>query len=142
MSELLILALRITGIGLILLAFAHIPIGRRLGWREDASKLSPVNAAIFHVHTFFICLVLVLMGVPCLLDPNIFLVATRAGAWISWSFAAFWAIRLYCQWFVYGPELWRGKPLETFLHGVFTLIWSGLTAIFTACGLWQLGWIG
>lgn len=141
MIELLTLALQGAGAGLILLALLHIPIGRHLQWREDAARLTPVNASIFHVHAFFICVILVIMGLPCLLDPRVFLEPTRAGAWLSWSFAAFWALRLYCQWFVYEADLWRKKRFETAMHAWFTLVWMALTILFTACGLRQVGWI-
>ena len=141
MIETLTLLLRLAGAGLILLAILHIPISRHLNWREDVSRLTPVNASIFHVHNFFICLVLVLMGLPCVFDPMIFLERTRAGAWISWSFAAFWATRLYFQWFVYKSDLRRGKSLETRVHWWFTLIWTSLTSLFAICICVQMGWL-
>ncbi len=87
----------------------------RLRWKEDAARLTPVNASIFHVHAFFICLILVIMGLPCVLDPAVFIEPTRAGGWLAWSFSGFWAIRLYFQWFVYPHDLWWGKPRETLL---------------------------
>jgi len=118
----------------------HVPIGRYLRWREDSARLTPVNNAVFHVHTLFICLVLVMMGLPCLFDPGIFIERSRAGAWFSWSFAAFWAVRLYCQWFVYKAHLWRSKPFETTMHWLLTFVWTALTAIFAACGMAQAGW--
>lgn len=140
MIEILTMLLRVAGAGLILLAIVHIPIGRHLKWREDVAKLTPVNASIFHVHTFFICLVLVMMGLPCLLDPSIFLEKSRAGAWLAWSFSAFWFIRLYVQWFVYQADLWRGKRMETIVHWWFTFVWTALAVLFAACGFWQAGW--
>lgn len=141
MTELLALLLRIAGAGLILLALLHIPIGKRLRWKEDCKQLTPVNETVFHVHTFFICIVLVMMGLPCLLQPAIFLTPTPAGTWLTWSFAAFWFIRLYCQWFVYRADLWRGKRMETAVHWWFTFIWTALTALFAACGAVQGGWL-
>lgn len=141
MIETLTLLLRIAGAGLLLLALLHIPIGKQLNWREDAQQLTPMNAAVFHVHTFFICVVLVMMGLPCLLDPGIFLDKSRAGAWLAWAVAGFWALRLYFQWFVYQPDLWRGKRLETAIHFWFTLVWAGLAALFGLCGLRQVGWV-
>jgi hypothetical protein len=137
----LTILLRVAGAGLLLLALAHIPIGRRLRWREDVVRMAPVNASIFHVHTLFICVMLVMMALPCLCDPHVFLEKSRAGAWLAWSFAGFWAVRLFCQWFVYPPSLWRGKRFETFIHFGFTLIWFSLTALFAACGAWQAGWL-
>src|SRR4029453_13720808 len=136
----LALLLRIAGAGLIALSVAHIPIGKHLKWSEDAARLSPVNASIFRVHTLFICLVLVMMGLPCLLDPMFFLEKSRAAAWLSWSFAVFWMTRLYVQWFVYQADLWRGKRMETFVHWWFTFIWSALALLFTMCGVIQSGW--
>ena len=141
MIDMLSLLLRLAGAGLILLAILHVPIGRHLKWREDAVRLSPVNAAIFHVHALFICVVLIIMGLPCLLDPGVFLQRTRAGAWLAWSFAAFWTIRLYCQHFVYRADLWRGKRMETIFHCWFTIVWTALALLFTACGAWQSGWL-
>lgn len=141
MIEILTILLRIAGAGLLLLAALHIPIGRQLKWREDVRRLTPVNAAIFHVHTFFICLILVMMGLPCLLDPGILIEKSRAGAWMAWSISGFWAVRLHFQCFVYQPNLWRGKRLETTIHIWFTIIWAGLTALFGVCGMWQAGWL-
>jgi len=141
MIPLLTLLLRIAGVGLIALSLLHIPIGRQLKWREDCLQLTPMNASVFHVHTFFVCLVLVIMGLPCLVDPEIFLAPTRAGAWLTWSFAAFWLARLYCQFFVYKADLWRGKRMETVIHYWFTVVWIALTGTFAACGAVQAGWL-
>jgi hypothetical protein len=137
----LLVFLRLAGAGLILLALLHVPIGRHLKWREDVARLTPVNASIFYVHSFFICLVLVMMGAPCVLDPAIFLERSRAGTWMTWSYAIFWGIRLYFQWFVYKADLWRGKRKETGLHWWFTFVWLGLTILFAICGGVQMGWL-
>ena len=141
MIESLTIMLRIAGAGLIMLAGMHVPIGRHLKWREEAARLSPLNAAIFRVHTFFISFVLVMMGLPCLLDPPVFLERTRAGAWLAWSLSAFWTIRLFFQWFVFPRNLWRGKTMETIAHGWLTIVWVLLAALFTSCGAWQMGWL-
>ena len=141
MIETLTLLLRLAGAGLILLAGLHVPIGRHLKWREEGARLSPVNRSIFHVHSFFICFVLVMMGLPCLLEPSVFLESTRAGAWSAWSFSLFWSVRLYFQWFVYPTDLWRGRRMETLVHAWFTIVWAWLAALFAACGAWLAGWL-
>jgi hypothetical protein len=141
MISILDVLLKIAGAGLIALALLHVPIGRKLRWREEARLMTPVNAMVFHVHTLFVCLMLVMMGLPCLLETRIFLDPSPAGRWISWSFALFWAARLYCQFFVYRADLWHGKRMETVVHWIFTGVWIALTGVFTACGLIQSGWL-
>jgi hypothetical protein len=141
MTEFLPYALQLAGLGLITLAILHVPIGRHLDWRTDAARLTPVNEAIFHVHGFFICLALVAMGLPCLLDPIIFLEKSRAAMWGCWSLGGFWLARLYCQFFVYPATLWRGKRMEKFFHWFFAAIWLGLTTLFALCGSVQAGWL-
>ena len=139
MKETLPILLRVAGAGLILLAGLHVPIGRHLKWRADAARLTPVNASIFHVHTFFVCFVLVMMGLPCLVDPAAFLENSRAAAWLAWSFSAFWTTRLFFQWFVYPWDLWRGRRMETIVHVLCTIAWAALAALFAVCGLLQRG---
>lgn len=141
MMETLIILLRVAGFGLILLAGLHVPIGRYLKWREEGARLSLVNESIFRVHTFFICFLLVMMGLPCLLDPLIFLESSRAGAWLTWSYSVFWTTRLFFQWFVYPSELWCGKKMETLAHFGVTIVWIYLSALFSVCGCWQMGWL-
>ncbi|MBA3963740.1 MAG: hypothetical protein H0X40_17820 [Chthoniobacterales bacterium] len=138
MTDFLAFSLRLAGAGLLLLAAIHTPLSRHLRWREQAALLTPINAAIFRVHNLFIVLVLILMGLPCLLDPRALLELSRAALWGDWSLAAFWAIRLYCQLFVYEPALWRGLRREAAIHWWFVFVWIGLTALFILCGLQQL----
>lgn len=135
----LLILLRVAGAGLILLALAHIPMARQLGWRGDAARMSPQNESIFHVHTFFVCVMLCVMGVRALFAPQIFVEPTTAAAWLSWTYAVVWALRLYVQWFVFPQALWRGKRFETAMHVLFTVVWTALTALFVTCGLVQGG---
>jgi len=80
-----------------------------------------------------------MMGLPCLVEPQILLIPTRAGSWAAWSCSAFWTLRLYCQWFVYPAGLWRGKRSETIVHCIFSVVWASLACLFAACGLSQAG---
>jgi len=141
MTSTLAIFLRMGGTMLLFLAVLHEPICRRLKWREESSLLSPVNAAVFRVHALFIGVILVLMGLPCLADPGIFLEKSRAGAWLAWTFAAFWTARLYAQWFVFPQTLWRGKQTETRIHFIFSALWLFLASLFIVCGARQAAWL-
>lgn len=69
------------------------------------------------------------MAILCIISASE-LIATRLGKRISFGFGLFWAIRLYCQFFIYAPELWKGKKFETTMHITFSILWMYLTSIF------------
>ncbi len=84
---------------------------------------------MMYVHTAFIALAVLLMGVLCLIAPAE-LMNTQLGRKISLGLAIFWGCRLLVQFFGYSPKLWRGKRFETSMHILFTLLWIYLTTIF------------
>ncbi len=131
-----ILQLQLTGVGLLALDALHLGFPRRFNWSQELARLSLVNRQIFLVHTLFIMLVLALMGTVLLVAPEVLLERSRLGSWVAAGFTIFWGLRLVIQWFGYSRELWRGKPLETAIHLLFTLAWSWLTWL--GWGLWQL----
>ena len=58
--------LRITGSLLILLAFIHASFPRYFEWKKELGALSIINRQLMYVHSFFIALVILLMGILCL----------------------------------------------------------------------------
>jgi hypothetical protein len=60
------LHLKIIGWILILLAIVHVVFPKRFNWTEELSSLSLINRQVMYVHTFFIALVVLLMGILCL----------------------------------------------------------------------------
>lgn len=141
MSDLLSTMLRVAGVGLFLLALVHVPVARHFKWREDAERLSRVNASIFRIHAFFICLALVGLGLPCLIEPTVFLEGSRASQWLAWSTSILWVIRLVWQWVMFPSDLWRGQPLRIMAHVWLTIVWAFLALLFAACGAYQAGWL-
>jgi hypothetical protein len=123
------LQLKIIGVLLILLAAMHAFFPKYFNWKEELRPLNLINRQMMEVHTLFIGIVLLLMGLLCLLAANE-LLATRLGKIILIGIGLFWAVRLIVQFFVYSPALWRGKKFETVMHVVFTFLWAYLTALF------------
>jgi hypothetical protein len=123
-------ALRLTGISLIALSLAHIPYAKRFGWKEDFAKVSLLNRQIFYVHCVFLCLILIMMGLLCLVWPGALLQPSSLGLLVSGGLCFFWFCRLLTQWFIYDAALWRGKPFETFVHFAFTCLWTTYTGLF------------
>lgn len=121
--------LKIIGVMLVILALVHVIFPKYFNWKEELKALSLVNRQMMAVHTFFIALVVFLMGVLCLISTTE-LIETKLGKSISLGLAIFWTMRLYFQFFVYSSKLWKGKKFETSIHLVASGIWIYASAIF------------
>ena len=123
------LHLNIIGIIFFLLAAAHMIFPRYFNWKVEFKPLSLINSQMIYVHTFFIGLTILLMGLLCTLYADA-LVNTEFGRVISLGLFIFWGTRLIFQFFVYSSKLWRGKRFETIVHIIFSILWTYLTVIF------------
>src|SRR6476619_3910207 len=107
--------LKIIGVLLIGLAWAHAFFPRHFRWKEELVSLSLLTRQIMYVHTLFIALVVFLMGLLCVTSADE-LVSTTLGKRVSLCMGIFWTTRLLVQFFGYSSELWKGKPFETGVH--------------------------
>lgn len=120
---------KIISILLMALALVHVIFPKYFNWKEELKSLSLINRQIMIVHTFFIALVVFLMGLLCLLSTAE-LIETKLGKTISFGLGIFWLIRLFIQFFGYSTALWRGKKFETTIHILFSLLWIYLSVVF------------
>ncbi len=123
------LQIRVVGWMLIPLALLHIIFPRYFNWTRELSTLSLVNRQMVYVHTFFIALVLLLMGLLCVRSSRE-LVDTPLGHQIALGFGIFWILRLCIQFFGFSPHIWRGKKFETGVHIAFSVLWLYLSTVF------------
>ncbi len=114
---------------LIGLGLLHAVFPRHFRWREETAGLTLLTRQILHIHTFFIGLTVCLMGLLCVTSAAD-LTDTPLGRRICLGLGAFWGIRLFLQFFGYSSRLWRGKPFETMMHLLFSLLWVFLTVLF------------
>jgi hypothetical protein len=122
--------LKIIGVLLICLSLLHAVFPRRFNWKDELAGLSLLSRQIMYVHTLFIALIVMLMGLLCLLSAGD-LVNTALGRRVALGLAIFWGVRLLIQFFGYSSELWRGKGLETAIHVLFSIMWIYFTVVFT-----------
>ena len=125
----MLLQIKIIGGLFILLAFLHVFFPKYFNWKQELGPLSLINRQMMYVHVFFIAFGLFLLGLLCLTSSND-LVNTRLGKRLSLGLGIFWAIRLYAQFFVYSPKLWKGKAFETRVHILFSLFWAYVSTVF------------
>lgn len=123
------LYLKSIGIILIILAIVHIIFPKYFKWKDEFSSISLINKEMMYVHTFFIAVIILLMGILCLSCANE-IIETSLGRKISLGFSIFWGLRLLIQFFGYSSVLWRGKLFETTVHIVFAMLWTYFTFIF------------
>jgi len=128
--------LQIAGTLQMLLAFAHFGFNRRFGWREELQKVSLFTRQVFFVHMRFLMLVLAGFGIVSLFCADDLLTPGRLPRVLLGGLTIFWVVRLYCQFFFYHPDLWRGNAFNTKVHVLFGMLWVFLTAVY-ATALYQ-----
>lgn len=121
--------LKIIGVLLVLLALIHSIFPKYFQWEKELSSLSLMNRQMMKVHTFFIALIVLMMGLLCL-SASKELMETSLGKKITLGLFIFWTIRLFLQFFGYSDKLWKGKRFETIIHVLFSLLWFYLSVIF------------
>ncbi|MDC0629994.1 hypothetical protein OAP26_06105 [Flavobacteriaceae bacterium] len=125
----MILHFKIIGFLLMVLALVHLIFPKYFNWKEELKSLSLINKQMMTIHTFFIALVVFLMGLLCLTSATE-LIETRLGKTISLGLGIFWSFRLIIQFFGYSPKLWKGKRFDTIIHILFSGLWIYLSVIF------------
>ncbi|MEZ4884301.1 MAG: hypothetical protein R3E32_06130 [Chitinophagales bacterium] len=123
------LHLKIIGSLFVILAFVHVIFPKYFNWRTEFQAVSLINRQIMYVHTFFIALVIFLMGLLCL-SSSTEITTTPLGNKIALGFAIFWTIRLVIQFFGYSSELWKDKWFETVVHILFSILWTYVSGVF------------
>ena len=121
--------LKVIGSLLIILASIHIFFPKYFDWKNGLKSLNLINKQMMIVHTFFIALIIFLMGLLCLTSTTE-LIETNLGKKIAFGLGVFWIMRLFFQFFIYSSKLWKGKLFETIMHILFSLLWSYFSLTF------------
>jgi hypothetical protein len=131
----LLLNLRIVGLMMVALVVVNLFVPKQFHWREEMARLSLLNRQIFQIHSVFLLLVLGMFAALLLVCGRDLLEPTRLARAILAGLTAFWVLRMLAQWFFYSPEIWRGDRFKTIVHGVFSVAWVYVSAVF-ATALW------
>ena len=125
------LHLQVAGGSLILLALAQPLFDRYFGWSRETAKLSTFTRQVFHVHGFFLAVVLLTMGLLSSFYSADLLNHTPLSEAILTGLAMFWILRALAQWFVYDQSVWRGSVFRTVMHGLFSVFWIYLAWVYS-----------
>lgn len=130
----MVLHLKIIGVLLMLLAGIHVIFPKYFNWKTELAGLSIMNRQMMYVHSFFIALTVLGMGmlsICCAKD----LAGTSLGHKISLALGVFWSVRLVIQLFGYSSNIWKGKIFETSVHVFFTFFWAYLCWVYLSIGI-------
>lgn len=119
----------IIGIVLIPLSIVHVIFPRYFDWGRELKSLSLINRQMIYVHTFFVALMVLLIGILCLTSAQE-LIHTNLGKKVCLGLGIFWTLRLIIQFFGYSSLLWKGKVFETTVHICFALLWAYISIVF------------
>jgi hypothetical protein len=133
------LLLRTAGASLIVLSLFHAVLWRTLAWGREIERLSPLNARVFAVHTFFIAFVLGALGILSLARPDLLLAPTELGRLLVAGIVAFWVARLVIQPLVFDPVLRLGAMRSPLIRAAVSLVWSFYVAVYGTALLAQYG---
>jgi len=126
--------LKIVGSLLIIVALLHFSFPKKFNWKHELDSLSIINRQMMYVHTFFIALIVFLIGLLCLTSSGE-LVGTVLGKRICLCLGIFWIVRLWVQFFGYSSKIWKGKSFETIVHVLFSVFWTYVSSIFVLSSL-------
>ena len=123
--------IKLSGGILIGLALFHAFFPGYFKWRDELRSITLLTRQVHYIHTFFIALTILLIGLLCLGNaPE--LVHTPFGRKVSAGIFIFWSCRLVLQFCGFSPSLWKGKPFETAMHVLFSTLWVFLASVFGA----------
>jgi alginate O-acetyltransferase complex protein AlgI len=117
------------GVLQLLIASVNLVAPKKLAYRENLAKLSPIVREVFIVQNVFIVLTLVGFAALCLWFAPELTGQSLLGRSLSGFLAVFWGLRLLFQLFFYNPQIKQQHPVinlafvlaDLYLAGVFTL---------------------
>lgn len=138
----LALLLRLAGGSLIMLAIFHAVLWRSLAWDEELTRLSPLTARVFAVHTAFIAFVIAALGLLSLTRPELLVAPSELARFVLAGVVVFWMARLVIQPLVFDRVMRTGWTRSIPLRVGVNFVWMGYVAVYGAALWGQFGAAG
>jgi hypothetical protein len=135
----LALLLRVAGASLLVLSLLHAVLWQTLAWGREIERLSPLNARVFAVHTFFIAFVLGALGSLSLVRPELLLAPSELARLLLGGIVVFWLARLLIQPLVFDPVMPLGWLRAPLMRVGVSLVWLTYVAVYGAALFVQFG---
>ena len=132
----LALALCAAAVGQGLIALINLFLVRLLHWERDVERMPLLVRQVFHVHGWFISVILVTFATLTWRFADDFAIGCNPlAAWLAGCIAAFWGLRTVMQVAYYSREHWRGQPVRILIHVILLLVYGGFTATYALAAM-------
>jgi hypothetical protein len=121
--------IQLAGVVLVLIAAANIVVPRRLGYRENLARLSPIVRQVFVLHSIYMVMVVLGFAGLCLFFARELAGASSLGHALSWFLAVFWLSRVAMQVVFVDAETRRANPVGNAAYTLATAALGGVFAI-------------
>ena len=128
----IVVALWLASLIQLVIAAANIVVARRLDFRGNLLRLSPIVAQVFTVHAAYIVAVILWFALLSLLFASRLASGDPVMRFLSAGLAAFWGIRLVVQLTVYDRSVRRQHRVEDV---AFLLACIALTMIYALAAI-------
>ena len=109
---------------------------RLMKWQNALRSLPLLTREVFHAHSAFISLTLLLFGVLTLRFAGLMASGVEPFArWLSLAIGLFWTCRVVAQVGFYSSSHWRGHRAKTAVHIALLVIYGGLSAVYVYAGI-------
>ena len=108
----LIVAIWVAGGVQLAIAAANLEVARKLDYRSNLARLTPMVSQIFLVHAVYIVLVILWFGALCLLFAARLVSGDPLARFLTGGLAAFWGLRAIIQLTVYDRQVRKDHRLQ------------------------------
>ena len=116
----------------LVIAVAHLEVARRLDYRTNLKRLTPMVCEVFLVHAVYIVLVILWFSALCLVFAARLASGDPLARFLTGGLAAFWGLRAIIQLTIYDREVRKHYRLQDV---AFLAACALLTGIFLTAAL-------
>ncbi len=120
-------------VGQLIIAVINLRLIKLLGWEDDLANMSLLVREVFHVHKWFISIIMVIFAVLTLRFPGDLAGGSELGRWLAGAIGAFWGIRTWMQWGFYSACHRHESRGKLAVHWTLTICYGG-AALAYLCG--------
>ncbi|MGH9723312.1 MAG: hypothetical protein ACRD8O_24130 [Bryobacteraceae bacterium] len=132
MTEWLSTALWLAGLGHFCVLAASFQAPKRLAWKSELARLSPLNRKLMWTYGGFTVLTIVAFGALTLLLHNEMLARDRAAVFLAGFISLYWIARIAVDLIYFGHKGWPLGRRFVAAHIVLLTLFGALASIYAA----------